>query len=518
MSNDRLQLLKLVKQKAIENARNNFLAYVRLMGPVVIPDNFVEGKHLHLICDALQKVESGESTRLMIFMPPRSSKSRLGSILFPSWVLGRHAMHDTMVVSYSKELAIDFSREVRNLVKTEEYLEVFPEMGLKADSKAAYRWQTTKGGVYTAGGIKSGIAGKGAHVAIIDDPLSEQEAVSEVARKSVHQWYPGGLRSRLAPGGKIVVISTRWHNDDLCGWLLKQEGSGDLAEQWDVLEIPALIETESQKKLFGYDIDTSYWPERWSTDQLKITRGNMPPHQWNALYQQHPNTQEGGIFKDSYFQDWTKTRPPKCQFILQTLDTSHGKNQRSDFSVIQTWGIFHLIEEAEDEFGRKDEMKAPHLILLDSQRGRWQFDELFDRAKICYQEFKPDAVVIEDKASGQTLIQEMERGGIPVIPYNPDKDKVSRAYACQPVMRNGRVWLRKNKKKDQELLTEALEFPYGANDDQVDAMTQGILYVRDNWKLSSEDDWFHSWKEQKPMKPVTYWSAVDNVANSSNVQ
>lgn len=489
------------------------------MGPVVIPDNFVEGKHLHLICDALQELEEGKVTRLMIFMPPRSSKSRLSSILFPSWVLGRHSMHDTMVVSYSKELAIDFSREVRNLVKTEEYLEIFPKMGLRADSKAAYRWQTTAGGTYTAGGIKSGIAGKGAHVAIIDDPLSEQEAVSEISRKYVHNWWPGGLRSRLAPGGKIVVVSTRWHLDDLCGWLIKQEASSDLAEKWKILEIPALIETEKQEKLFGYPIDTSYWPERWSTEQLRITRGNMPDHQWNALYQQHPNSQEGGIFKESMFQDWPKQRPPKCDFIFQTLDTSHGKNQRSDFSVLQTWGLFYLIEEYEDDFGRPDEQKAPHIILLDSQRGRWPFDVLKTTTKICFDEFKPDVVIIEDKQNGQTLIQELQRGGIPVIPYNPDKDKVSRAYACQPVMSAGRVWVRKKMKKDQELLTECLEFPYGTNDDQVDAMVQGILYIRDRWKLSEPTEWWHRPQKPELKKRQTYWSAMgDSQAGGPKVR
>lgn len=504
---------------AIQRARKDFLSFVRVMAPLVIPHNFVEGKHIHLICEKLQAIEDGKIKRLQIWMPPRSMKSKLSSVLFPAWVLGRHPNQDTMVTSYSKELAIDFSREVRNLVRTDEYQEIFPEMGLRADSKAAYRWHTKQGGVYTAGGIKAGIAGKGAHVAIVDDPLSEKEAISEQARKFVQQWYPGGLRTRLAPDGAIIVISTRWHNDDLCGWLLKQESSSPLAEQWEILEIPGLIETDAQEELFGYPKDTSYWPERWSTEAMQTTRDNMSPYQWNALYQQHPNTAEGGIFKEKMFKDWPKVKPPKCDFIFQTLDTSHGKNQQSDYSVIQTWGLFYLIEEFQDDFGRPDEMKAPHLILLDTQRGRWPFHELLTMAKICYDEYRPDVVIVEDKASGQSLIQEMERRGLPVMPFNPDKDKISRAYACQPVMDQGRIWIRKKLKSNQELLSECLEFPYGAHDDQVDAMVQGILYTRDRWKLSAQDDWWHKpTRDERPRTSGSYWGAINPVATSQKVR
>ncbi|MCI0563156.1 MAG: hypothetical protein MN733_32155, partial [Nitrososphaera sp.] len=168
-----------LKDIAIEEAQEHFYAFVQLIAPVILPEGFTDGAHIKIITTKLEEVERGRGGRVMLFMPPRSMKSRLGSILFTAWCLGRHPKWDIMSVSYSKELAIDFSREVRNLVQTEEYQEIFPGTELRKDSRAANRWHTTRGGVYTAGGIKSGIAGKGAHVAVIDDPLSEQDAFSE---------------------------------------------------------------------------------------------------------------------------------------------------------------------------------------------------------------------------------------------------------------------------------------------------------------------------------------------------
>ena len=417
-----------------------------------------------------------------------------------------------MAISYAKELAMDFSREVRNLIRLEDYLEVFPFVGLRPDSKASFRWHTTGGGMYTAGGIKSGIAGKGAHIAIIDDPLSEQDAVSAASREAVKNWYPAGLRSRLAPGGRIIVVSTRWHNDDLCGWLLSQQESDKRSDKWEVLDIPALIETEKQKKTFGYEIGTSYWPERWPTEELLNTQANMPSHQWNALYQQRPTSQQGGIFKSKWFQEWPLKEPPKCDYILQSYDTAFSTSESADFSAITTWGVFHLLEEVEDASGKKDEARVPHFILLHSIKGRFEFHELRELGQTLYSEFKPDSLIIEEKASGQSLIQEFRRAGLPIIPYRPDRDKVARAYAIQPVLENMRLWVPRNKKWATELVDEAISFPYGAHDDIVDTMVQAVLWVRDNWKVSTSTDWFFNWKPPLPAKRRTYWSAVEDVA------
>jgi predicted phage terminase large subunit-like protein len=503
--NDVVALRDSLREAAILKARQNFYAYVQLIAPTILPEGFQDGRHIELIAEAIQKIDETPDARLMLFMPPRSMKSRLGSILGPSWHLGRHPTWDIMTVSYGKDLATDFSREVRNLVKSDEYLEIFPDMALRKDSTAAHRWHTSKGGVFSAGGITSGIAGKGAHIAIIDDPLSEQEAFSKASRAFVHRWYPGGLRSRLAPGGRIILITTRWHEDDLAGHLLKQMGDeDDMLDKWEVLDIPGIIDNQKTSVLLGHPIGSSYWPERWSTERMEKTRANTPPGQWSALYMQRPTPEDGGIFRIEDFQEWPHEKAPKCEYVVQSYDTAFSTKDTADFSAITTWGVFRLKEQ--DDKGR--EIDAPHMILLSAWRDRVDFKGLMDKGRELQKKYNPDKVIIEDKASGQSLIQEMRRGNVPIIAYKPERDKIARANAASVVLQNGRVWVRLNRRFTEEFLDECKAFPNAAHDDMVDTFTQAVLYIRDGWKLNLPQDWSWGATEDVKKKRGTYWTAV----------
>lgn len=498
--------LETLKQLAIEAARENFLAYVRYMAPLVLNAPYVDGAHIELICEHLQAVEAGELDRLQIWMPPRSMKSWLGSMLFPTWCIGRHPNWDFMQISYQADLATDFSREVKNMIQMEEYLEVFPGIALRQDSKAAHRWQTTGKGHYVVGSITAGIAGKGAMIALVDDPLSEQDAMSVAERKRVHRWYPSGLRSRLAPGGRIILISTRWHLEDLCGWLIERAKDDELMDQWTILKIPAIIDEEASK-ILGLPVGSSYWPQRWSLESLLKTKANDPL--FNALYMQDPVIEGGNIIKREYIKDWIKAKPPGCDYILMSLDTAYSTKETADFSAITVWGIFYQVEDLGEGYG---EQQTPHMILLSCKQGRWAFNELLETTKLVWRDYNADGIIIEDKASGQSLIQELRRAGMPIIAYKPDRDKLSRAHACTPVLQAGRVWMPLKRQWTRDIMDQAVAFPNAAHDDLVDTMTQAILWMRDAYKLKGPSDAWWREKEQKPYEPKTYWSVLTQVA------
>lgn len=489
------------EQKAIEAARSDLLAYCLLMNP-----HFIVGPHHRLIADKLNAVNRGEIDRLMIFMPPRSGKSLMTSIYLPSWELGLNPNWELMAIAYSGELAKDWGREVRNTVGSAKYQEIF-DVALRADSQAAGRWHTDAGGVYISAGIDSGIAGRGANLAIVDDPLSEQDSFSATAREKVIKWYPGGLLSRTMPEGRIVITNTRWHDEDLSGHLLRLAKKEEDADNWEILSIPALVDAESAEMLEEardrlvsqgileqnyphFEIGSSYWPRNpnligkkskakikgWSADELKRKKANMPNYQWQALYQQNPIPEGGGILKKQWWREWLGERPPHCQYILISADTAFSTKETADFSVFTVWGVFY------------EEGKVyPSMILLSMEKGRWTFPELKAMAHKLNNYYEPDAFLIEKKASGQSLIQELNVSGVPVIPWVTDKDKVARAHACSPIFQNGRIWRTTHKWAD-EVVDECAAFPNAPHDDITDTVTQATLWLRIGSWIRTTDD------------------------------
>jgi predicted phage terminase large subunit-like protein len=465
------------------------------MAPFLVPD-FVMGKHIEVMCQKLQEVADGTLKRVMIFLPPRSTKSLVGNQLYSSWYMGNNPERFLLGVSHSADLAVDFGRTVRDIMSLEEYGEIFPGATLRADVRAQGKFMTEKGGTYFAAGRTTQIAGRGAHVAILDDVLSEKEAEKAAGREHAKKWYTSGLRSRLQPNGAIVIINTRYHDDDICGWLLGKSKEGE----WEVIKFPAWND-EVSAKLLGHPVGTSYFPE-WKPDHLlkaeeeEITR-NEGTATWQSLYMQDPQPQGGGMLKDSYFKVWEEEEPPDCSFVLQSMDTAFSIRTTADYSVMQTWGIFEILEK--DSAGV--ETYVPNMILLSNVRDRYEYPDLRAKAQELFHKHKPDLVLIEKKASGQSLIQDLRRGGLPILEYLPGGDKVTRAHACTPVMEAGRVWLPAKTWSDT-LLTEAMAFPKGKHDDQIDAMTQAILWMKESWNLQHPDD--EEYPEVK-YKPVSYW-------------
>ena len=499
-----INLKGLLDQKVNQEANTDFITFVRMMAPMLVSD-WRMGRHIEVISDKLKDLEDGTIKRLMVFLPPRSSKSVICSKLFPAWYIGRNPEHEILTVSHSDQLSSDFGRSVRDIVNTEEFQKIFKGVSLRSDVRAAGKWKTNQNGTYYAAGVRSQIAGRGAHIAILDDVMSEEDAISASGRRYIKEWYPAGLRTRIMPNGSIVIINTRYHYDDLCGWLLKQqENMGEFETiPWEVIRIPAWVDDDASE-LLGLPVGSSYFPEWKSDDVLKmdeseITASNGSRY-WNALYMQDPTPEEGGIIKKKWLKYWEYEEPPTCDFIIQTYDTAFSTRTTADYSVIQTWGIFSMYNQ--DEIGYED--FVPHMILLGNIRGRFEYPELRKLAQKLYNEHQPDVCMVEKKASGQSLIQDMRRGGLPVMEYNPDRDKVSRVYAASPIIEAGRMWIPNNKKWSDELIEELLRFPNAAHDDQVDAMTMAIHYMKESWHLTHPDD--PHYDDEVTEKKKTYWT------------
>jgi len=335
--------------------------------------------------------------------------------------------------------------------------------------------------------------------------MSEEDSYSDAGRRYIKEWYPAGLRTRIMPNGAIVIINTRYHYDDLCGWLLRQqEDMGDYETiPWEVIRIPAWLDEEAAE-LLDMPKGGSYFPEWKSDDLLRIDENEIKASNgsryWNALYMQDPTPEEGGLIKKKWIQEWEYDEPPTCEFVIQTMDTAFSTRNTADYSVIQTWGIFYMYDQDEDGI----ENYASNLILLGNVKGRYEYPELRRIAQKLYNEYRPDVCMIEKKASGQSLIQDLRRSGLPILEYLPDRDKVSRVYSATPIMEAGRLWLPSSKKWADDLVEELIRFPNSAHDDQVDALTMAVHYMRDSWNLAHPDD--PDWDEPVREKKSTYWT------------
>ena len=446
-----------------DKCQNDFLFYVEHMWP-----EFICGRHHKIFAEKLNKVASGEIKRLIVNMPPRHTKSEFASTFFPSFIMGKKPKMKIMQTTHTGELAVRFGRKVRNLMDQKEYKEVFPEVKLQADNKSAGRWETNKGGEYFAAGVGGAVTGRGADLLIIDDPHSEQDAMSPNALESAWEWYTSGPRQRLQPGGAIVLVMTRWSSIDLTAKLLDSQKEA-LADQWEMIEFPAIFP----------ETDNPLWPEFWPKDELLKVKSSIPGIKWNAQWMQNPTAEEGAIIKRDWWKRWKHKSIPPVKYIMQSYDTAFSKNQTADFSAISTWGVFKPSEDAPD-----------CLILLDCQKGRWDFPELKEIAMREYTYWECDMVLIEAKASGTPLTQELRRMGIPVVNYSPTRghDKHSRMHSVAPIFESGMVYA-PNKTFAEDMIEECASFPFGANDDLCDTMTQALMRFREGGFVSLASDY-----------------------------
>jgi predicted phage terminase large subunit-like protein len=466
-SPDIVKIHQLLKADRVERCRDGFMPFVNSMWSA-----FIAGRHHKIMADAFERVASGELKRLIINMPPRHTKSEFASYLFPAWFLGKFPEKKIIQTAHTAELATGFGRKVRNLVNSPDYQEVF-KTKLSSDSKAAGRWNTSKGGDYFAIGVGGAVTGKGADILIIDDPHSEQEAMQgnpEVYDR-VYEWYSSGPRQRLQPGGSIIIVMTRWSKRDLTGQILdnsiKREG-----DEWEIIEFPALLPSGNP-----------LWEEFWSKKELEAIKAEIPVGKWEAQYQQNPTSEEGAIIKREMWKIWTKQTPPQCNYLIQSWDTAFEKHSRADYSACTTWGVFYQ----EDENGSQ----AANIILLDAFKARMEFPELKRKAYELYKEWEPDSLIIEKKAAGAPLIYELRQIGIPLSEYTPNKgsDKIARVNAISDLFASGYVWC-PDTRWAEEVMEECASFPNGDHDDIVDSTSQALLRFRQGGflRLSSDED------------------------------
>jgi predicted phage terminase large subunit-like protein len=455
------ELLTLLEElddaKSRIKSKKSYLSFVKSQWSA-----FIHGDHHEIMAEAFERVAKGDLKRLIINMPPRHTKSEFASYLLPAWFLGLYPDKKIIQTAHTAELAVGFGRKVRNLVNSQDYKRIFTDVSLQADSKAAGRWNTNKGGEYFAIGVGGAVTGKGADLLIIDDPHSEQEGASSDINvfNKTYEWYTSGPRQRLQPNGAIVVVMTRWHQRDLTGQIVDASIKRGGSDEWEVIELPAILPSGNP-----------LWEEFWKLEELEALKAELPSSKWSAQYQQDPTAEEGALVKREWWRTWEYTEPPDCDFIIQSWDTAFLKNQRADYSACTTWGVFY--KEGDDG------MLAPNVILLDAYKDRLEFPDLKRLATEKYNEFKPDAFIVEAKAAGMPLIFELRATGIPVQEYTPSRgnDKISRVNAVSDLFSSGVVWCPETRWAE-EVIEEFAGFPNMEHDDLVDSSTQALLRFR----------------------------------------
>ena len=472
------QLQVLHAEKKIQNkAKSDFLSFVKCVWP-----EFIEGSHHRHIAEKFNKLATGELKRLIINMPPRHTKSEFASYLLPSWMVGRNPKLKIIQATHTGELAIKFGRKAKHLIDSEEYSKIF-QTRLQEDSKAAGRWETAQGGEYFAAGVGGAITGRGADLLIIDDPHSEQDAMSESALEGAYEWYTSGPRQRLQPGASIVLVMTRWSTKDLTAQLIKaqKEVKGD---QWDVVEFPAILDHGKKSE--------PVWPQYWKLDELEKVKATLPVAKWNAQWMQAPTSEEGALIKREWWKVWKHDWIPQLHYVIQSYDTAFLKKETADFSAITTWGLFYPNPDS-----------PLNLILLDAVKDRFEFPELRRKALEQYRYWDPEMVIVEAKASGLPLTYDLRQMDIPVVNFTPSKgnDKHVRVNSCAPVFESGMVWAPETKFAE-EVIEECAAFPHGDNDDLVDSMTQAVMRFRQGGLIQHPEDYKD--EKQEPRKMVYY--------------
>lgn len=480
------------KAELRETCSQDFMAFVKHVWP-----NFVEGSHHKVMANTFGMVCDGNLKRVAVNLGPRHTKSEFTSYLLPAWFLGKYPDKKIIQCSNTAELAVGFGRKVRNLIDSAAYKEIFPDVSLSVDSKSAGRWATNRGGEYFAIGVGGTVTGKGGDIVIIDDPHSEQEAALAVGNPGVfdhvYEWYTSGPRQRLQPGGRILVVMTRWSKRDLTGRILKSSVEKTGVDEWKLIELPAILDE-------NLPTERSLWPEFWPIDQLKALRSELPVTKWQAQYQQNPTSETGALIKRDWWMDWvddegTEKKPPKCKSIIMAGDTAFSKSNRADLSAFVTFGVF----EREGPGGKT----VDNLILIDAWTARLEFPELKERVKAEIKSKKPDTIIIEAKASGAPLIQELRMSGIPVQDFTPVRgtmaapnDKIARTNAVTDILASRMVWACKDHRYAQEVIDQCAEFPNGEHDDLVDCVVMALTRFRVGGYLSLPSD-----DQEEPQRP-----------------
>lgn len=471
-------------------AYSRLLSYIKLEMP-----SYIIGKHHKLIAHYLQKLEKGDITRLAIFMPPRHGKTLLASEFFSSWYLGRNPEQEIIFSSYAQERSDDVGKSVRNLMKTEIHDGIFPEAKLRTDSQGTRKFQTLAGGSFFSVGWGGAITGRGSNLLIMDDLIKDRaDAQSETSRRKREDWFTSTAYTRLMSDegvkhGRILLIMTRWAYNDIASFLLN-----DLAhENWHILNCPAVAE---ENDALGRTIGEALWPEKYPLEVLATIKQSVKTDDWTSLYQQRPLPKEGGMIKLHWFDKYdphllramearcvqNKELPEELNWfykIVMSLDTAYKPNQINDPSALTVWGY-----------------SKTRQYLLESVTEKLEFPQLKVWLLKYYKKYMkwgmgPVPVLIEDAASGQSLIQVLKHEtNIPVIAIYPEKSKVIRMEHASDYIESGRVSFPERAKWLTDLETELAQFPYGKHDDQCDSISQYIKWIYKPRKRKSKKKMF----------------------------
>lgn len=421
----------------------------------------------------LQAVQEKRSPRLMITMPPRHGKSQLVSRLFPAYVLGRYPDTSIIATSYAADLASRMNRDVQRIIDEPRYAEVFPDTALygkniRTAASGSYMRNSDifeivgHKGSYRSAGVGGGITGMGGDILIIDDPIKDRaEADSPTVRQNVWDWYTSTLYTRRSPGGGIIVINTRWHTDDLSGRLLDAE-KRDEGDAWECVNFPAIAEQDEPHRKKGEALHPARYP---LADLLQIQKA-IGSRDWNALYQQHPVPDGGSTFRADWVKRWSAASlPPKFDQLVQSWDMTFKDGARSDYVVGQLWG-----------------RKGSNFYLLDQVRRQMDFVQTLQSVRALTVRW-PTAwtKLVEEKANGAAVISQLKGTVGGFVPITPKESKEARAFAVTPLFESGNVYLPPAEGHawvERDFLPELLTFPAGAHDDQVDAMTQALTYLK----------------------------------------
>jgi predicted phage terminase large subunit-like protein len=433
--------------------KDSFLDFIAHVYP-----GYKVGPHHRRLAQIFEEIEAGVKKRVIVNIAPRHGKSEMISYLAPAWFLGKNPQKKVIMASHTADLAVQFGRRVRNLVGSDLYHDVFPQVELQADSKSASRWGTNFNGEYFAIGVGGALAGRGADLFIIDDPHSEQEAKQLRAEvfEPAWEWFQSGPIQRLMPGGSIIVVMTRWSKMDLTGKIIDHMTKNEDADEWEVVEFPAIIN------------DKPLWPDFWTIEDMLSKKASMDVRYWQAQYMQDPTSEEGALIKREWWQVWEEDDPPKCEFIIMSLDAAQEANNRADYNALTIWGVFF-----------NEETKNYAIILLNAIKQRLEFPELKAMVLEEYKDWEPDSFIVEKKSNGAALYQELRRMGIPVSEFTPGKgqDKISRVNAVTDLFSSGIVWI-PDRRWAHEVVEECNDFPAGTHDDLVDSTTLALMRFR----------------------------------------
>ena len=466
-SDEKRKILELIKVWDSESVqvvgKDSILEFAEHVYP-----GYKVGPHHRRLAKIFEDIAAGKKKRVIVNIAPRHGKSELISYLAPAWFLGKFPHKKVIMASHTADLAVNFGRRVRNLVSSDNYKDIFPQVELQSDSKSASRWGTNFNGEYFAIGVGGALAGRGADLFIIDDPHSEQDA--KTGRADVFlpawEWFQSGPIQRLMPGGAIIIVMTRWSKLDLTGQILSQMEREEDVDPWEVVEFPAILN------------DKPLWGDFWTIEELLSKKAGMDVRYWEAQYMQNPVSEEGALIKKEWWRIWDKEDAPQCEFIIMSLDAAQEANTRADYNALTTWGVFF-----------NEETNNHSIILLNAIKKRMEYPDLKAMVLEEYKEWEPDAFMVEKKSNGSVLYQEFRRMGIPVGEFTPGKgqDKIARVNAVSSLFQGGIVYA-PDRRWAKEVIEECNDFPSGANDDLVDSTTLALLRFRNGGFIRLDTD------------------------------